>query len=142
MFLQGSVPLPYILKYSLDGSLTSNYYQIERNIHETEPLGLALNDCSTVLVPQFGTEHIRANTHCIYGAKIHDNCNDAESDFTYTAWSQDDLLAIPPNKIRLWSSYRYISQSNTIRRKVHFYYTMRQFYGENVTLSITRNPTL
>lgn len=142
MFLQRSVPLNHLIRYTLDGAVTANVYQIERKIHETEPIGLAMNNCSTVLVPKFGTEHIRANTHRIFGAKVHENCNDPNSDFTYTAWSHEDPLDILPNKIHLWSSYRYVQHSNTARRLIHFYYTMRQFYGENVTLSRTRNPTL
>lgn len=138
MFLQRSVPLNHLIRYTLDGAVTANVYQMERTIHETEPIGLAMNNCSTVL----GTEHIRANTHRIFGAKVHENCNDPNSDFTYTAWSHENPLDILPNKIHLWSSYLYVQHSNTARRLIHFYYTMRQFYGENVTLSRTRNPTL
>lgn len=144
MYLQGTLPLDHIMKYipSLDDN--NRFRLCNRKTHDdiNQPVGFALRDCSTVLVPQFGSDHVRANMHQFYGVAVHPNCNDNETDFTYSASTFPAPPPIPKQSVHLWSSYRYVSRSNTARKRTFLYFTLRQFYGENVTLSRTRNPTL
>lgn len=144
MFLQGTLPLSHVFKYIPSTEDNNRFRLCKRKVHDDQhqPVGFALRDCSTVFVPRFGTEMVRANMHSILGAVVHNNCNDNEIDFTFAASSHPSPPPVPEDSIYLWSSYRYVSLSNTNRRKVYLYYTLRQFYGENVTLSRTRNPTL
>ncbi|CAI6357198.1 unnamed protein product [Macrosiphum euphorbiae] len=94
------------------------------------------------MIPRFGNEAVRSNINQLYGVHVAENCNNPETDFTYSAWRASDAANLPHGYTHLWSSYRHVTQSNTRNRKVRFYYTLRQFYGENVTLSRTRNPVL
>lgn len=112
------------------------------NADDTQPIATAFHDASTVMVPSFGTEHIHTNIENFFGINIVPNCNDPEIDFTYAAWNSSTAPSLLPNYTYLWSSYRYVSNSNSKNRRVHFYYTLCQFYGENVTLFRTRNPVL
>ncbi|KAF0690353.1 Uncharacterized protein FWK35_00035662, partial [Aphis craccivora] len=142
MYLQGSIPIEYINKFSPSHEENNRLRLCTRvlNADEDQPIGLAFRDCSTVMVPRFGTDAVRSNINQLYGVNIAENCNDPQTDFTYTAWRASDPVNLPNGYTHLWSSYRYVTNSNTKNRKVRFYYTLRQFYGENVTLSRTRNP--
>lgn len=144
MYFQGTLPLISIRKYLPTDSENNRFRLCTREIHssENQPNVMAFRDCSSVVVPQFASEHVRDNMHTIYGAAILRNCNDNEIDFTYTATTFPNAPPIPQESVHLWSSYRYVSRSNTQRKSVHLYFTLRQFYGENVTLSRTRNPVL
>lgn len=144
MYLQGTLPLVKILKFNPNSTETDRFRLCTRATHsdENQPIGIAFRDCSTVLVPRFGNEHVRSNMHRIYGATIHENCNDNEINFTFTASTYPEAPPIPDFSVHLWSSYRYVAKSNMKRKLVYLYFTLRQFYGENVTLSRTRNPIL
>jgi len=144
MYLQGTLPIEHVLKFS-PNSEPNNRFRLcsrELNADEDQPIGMSFRDSSTVMVPRFGIEHIRANINQLHGVHIQNNCNDPEIDFTYTAWRASERPNVPLAYAHLWSSYRYVSQANSRNCRVHLYYTLRQYYGESVTLSRTRNPVL
>ncbi|KAK9871890.1 hypothetical protein WA026_015139 [Henosepilachna vigintioctopunctata] len=144
MYLQGTIPLSRVKKYTPSAEETNRLRFCTRVLHDSDnqPVAFARRDCSTIMVPRFGTEHVRANMSRLYGVRVHDNCNDNETDFTYAASTFPNSPPVPENSIYLWSSYRYVRKYNTSRKQTFLYYTLRQFYGENVTLSRTRTPVL
>lgn len=142
MFMQGCLPITHVLSVSPNFNENSRFHLPIRKIHDSDPVGIALRDSSTVMLPQFGTAHVRSNMNRFYGPTVRENCNDNHVNFTYSAWPSGSIPSIPPGLTYLWSSYRYVHHAHRVQKKIHFYYTMRQFYGENVTLSRTRNPTL
>lgn len=144
MYFQGTLPLISIKRYLPTDSDNNRFRLCSRQVHsnENQPNGMAFRNCASVVVPRFASEHVRANMLSLYGISIHRNCNDNEVDYTYTASTFPDSPPIPQESVHLWSSYKYVSRSNTRRRYIHLYFTLRQFYGENVTLSRTRNPVL
>ncbi|KAK9892660.1 hypothetical protein WA026_021513 [Henosepilachna vigintioctopunctata] len=142
MYMQGTLPLTHTLKYIPSNEEHNRFRLMSREVHSDldQPVGLSLRDCSTVMVPRFASERVRSNMNCLYGVTIHENCNDNEANFTNTASTHPSPPPIPIRSVHLWSSYRYVSKSNTPRRKIYQYSTLRQFYSENVTISRTRNP--
>lgn len=144
MYLQGTLPIEHVLKFSPNSELNNRFRLCSRelNADKDQPIGMSFRDSSKVMVPRFGIEHVRANINQLHGVHIQNNCNDPEIDFTYTAWRASELPNVPLAYAHLWSSYRYVSQANSRNRRVHLYYTLRQYYGESVTLSRTRNPVL
>ncbi|KAG5871096.1 hypothetical protein JTB14_035793 [Gonioctena quinquepunctata] len=144
MYMQGTIPLPCIKKYTPSSDDTNRLSLCTRAIHddESQPTGFGLRDCSTVTVPKFGIEHVRSNMSQLYSVKVKPNCNDNEVDFTFTSSQFPNAPPVPKGSIHLWSSYRFVRRSNSTRKQTYLYFTLRQFYGENVTLSRTRNPVL
>lgn len=143
-YFQGLITLGTVHRYipSTNPNVRLRICKRSLNGDENQPVCVAFRHASRVVVPRFGTEPVRANMNRLYGVTVTENCNDNETHFTYAAWKASEDPPLPCDYTYPWSSYRYVSRANTSRRKVFLYYTLRHFYGENVTLSRTRNPVL
>ncbi|KAL3282935.1 hypothetical protein HHI36_006093 [Cryptolaemus montrouzieri] len=124
MYLQGTLPLSRLRTYTPTAADNNRFRLCCRtpNADEDQPVGIALCDSSTVFVPRFASQGVTANINGIQGAVFHTNCNDPDVNFTYAGWTANDHPPIPDHSIHLWSSYRYVRNSNSTRRKVFLYY--------------------
>jgi len=106
MYLQGSISIDHINKFSPSHEENNRLRLCSRvlNADEDQPIGIAFRDSSTVMVPRFGTESVRSNISQLYGVTITENCNDPETDLTYSAWRASDRANLPQGYTHLWSS--------------------------------------
>lgn len=69
MYLQGTLPIENVLKFRPNSELNNRFRLCSRelNADEDQPIGMSFRDSSTVMVPRFGIEHVRANINNLHG---------------------------------------------------------------------------
>lgn len=138
-FLAGSIPADYITPIVPDANNVIDAIRRVRHIRQIN--GLAIRDGSQVIVPVFANDQLNYNQGelGLHGLRIEENHDNPDRAYTYAAWS-NGAPPIPKKSVKLWSSYRHVEHSNSVRRKVHMYYSFVPFYGLATPISRILHP--
>jgi hypothetical protein len=118
-FLVGSIPLTTIKPVSLTETEANGTKIIERHDKSHEINGLAIRDGGANILPYFGNEQ-QAQAGLPPFFQLEDNHNNPSVAATYTAWRETSSCRLPAASRAVWSSYRYVKNSNRASREISF----------------------
>lgn len=141
-YLQGTIPVTNIKPTICNNVALNAVRAIPRVINPVvnQPLGFAIRDMSTVVLPNFDNTGINVPLHPLYGFNVERHFDDNRYAYTQAAWLHTEEPPIPDASVYLWSSYRHISDPTSIDATVSFYCSLNALYGINAPVSRIANP--
>jgi len=145
-YLQSAVRLSQIKAINASSAYTNENLRVlaRRRLDRTnQAIAAAFRSMARNVFPVLANKNISESTTTMVGMKKEDNHDQASTSFTFTA-GENGLPDIHSDfKIYAWSSYRVVHKyKKPDAGDVSMVLSFRPIYGQNVTLSRSKNPAL
>jgi len=139
--MQGTVPLLNVRAY-LPTQQQANMFRVPARWPD-QANAIAFRNLGINLLPRFDNANVQAPPVQLRGLTPTSHFSSPVDAFTFAAWSHPANVPLDADYVYLWSSYRHVQSASTaLDRGISMYTNFRTFYGTDVCLYQSSNPSV